>query len=62
LFFVVFLLSQVYPDEPHGLNGAKIHVHKSMQKFFEDCFRQQINPKNNAGIGLIKGGKFEEYD
>jgi len=51
---------QVYPDEPHGLNGAKLHVHKSIETFFMDCFRKQT-PKE-LGTGLNKGGKFEDYD
>jgi hypothetical protein len=50
----------VYPDEPHGLNGAKYHVHKSIETFFEDCFKKQNQP--GPGIGLNRGGKFEEYD
>ncbi|OXA63602.1 Inactive dipeptidyl peptidase 10 [Folsomia candida] len=56
----ILFRQQVYADEGHSLNGAKYHVHKSMESFFEDCFKKQNLP--NAGIGLNKGGKFDEYD
>jgi hypothetical protein len=50
----------VYPDEKHNLNGAKLHVHRSLEEFFEDCYKKQIPPE--VGTGLNKGGKFDDFD
>ncbi|ODM92407.1 Inactive dipeptidyl peptidase 10 [Orchesella cincta] len=55
----ILFRQQLYPDESHGLNGVKKHVHKSLENFFEDCFRKQSPPE--MGTGLNKGGNIEEF-
>ncbi|KAJ8944839.1 hypothetical protein NQ318_012986, partial [Aromia moschata] len=41
---------QIYPDESHSLSGVKKHLYKSMDEFFDDCFRKQVPPEFKAGL------------
>lgn len=29
---------QVYPDEGHNFERSNLHVHKTMEQFFDECF------------------------
>jgi len=30
--------SQIYPDQSHALLGVGLHLHRSMESFFDECF------------------------
>ncbi|KAI7815344.1 DPP10, partial [Rhyzopertha dominica] len=41
---------QVYPDQNHNLPGVRLHLHKSMEQFLDDCFKKQVPPEFKAGL------------
>ncbi|CAG7726029.1 unnamed protein product [Allacma fusca] len=56
----ILFRQQIYPDEAHSLKGVQLHVHKSLEEFFEDCFRKQRDP--GLITGLNQGGQLKEFE
>ncbi|XP_072948224.1 inactive dipeptidyl peptidase 10 [Epargyreus clarus] len=43
---------QVYPDEGHNFERSNIHLHKTMEQFFDDCFGPvEMADWDAAGVG-----------
>ncbi|XP_014241901.1 inactive dipeptidyl peptidase 10 [Cimex lectularius] len=41
---------QIYPDENHSLSGVKKHLYRSLENFFNNCFRKQVPQESKAGL------------